>query len=283
LLRMADEYGIAPVPATFATGNVTATGTDGSSILLGTIIRLDASTAYRVTTGQVIAAGVATLPVTAVLAGADGNIPAAAPLILESPIAGVNSAMVVAAGGITGGNDEEGTEEVRDRLLLRIRRSADQRYEEAALAVPGVTRAWVYRNELGLGTVVVRFVRDLDVGSIFPDVGEVAAVQAALLAKRIITADVSAVAPTDLPVAFTIDLTPDNADTRAAVSAELVDLLARVGEPGDLLGRGTILLSQIRTAIGTAAGVTDYLLTVPAANVVPGVGQLTTLGVITWI
>lgn len=285
LLRRAALYGITPTPATFASGNVTATGTNGSSILAETILRIDASTSYRVTTGQVIASGTATLPVEAVLAGSTGNIPAATELTFESPIPGVNSIATVAVGGITLGVDEEGTEEVRDRLILRLQEppegGADQDYEAWALEVAGVTRAWVFPHELGLGTVVVRFVRDNE-SPIFPDAGEVAAVQAALEDRRPITAEVTALAPTELAVAFTIHLVPDNADTRAAVTAELTDLMARVAEPGDGAGRGTVLLSQIRTAIGVAEGVTDYTLTVPSADVVPGTGQLATVGMITW-
>jgi uncharacterized phage protein gp47/JayE len=69
LLRKAALYEITPVPATFATGTATATGTNGTPILADTIIKLDAATRYRVTTGQVIAGGTATLPITAVLAG----------------------------------------------------------------------------------------------------------------------------------------------------------------------------------------------------------------------
>lgn len=286
MLRHAALYGITPTPAEFATGDVIATGTDGSSILAGTILRLDAVTSYRVTTGQVIASGTATLPVVAILAGTAANLVEDATLTFESPIAGVSSTATVAAGGITGGEEEEGTEEVRDRLLLRLQEppqgGADQDYEAFALAVPGVTRAWVFPHELGLGTVVVRFVRDGDV-SIFPDAGEVAAVQAAEDAQRPITAEVTALAPTNLAVAFTIHLVPDNADTRTAVTAELVDLLGRVAEPGDGAGRGTVLLSQIRTAIGVASGVTDYTLTVPSADVVPAAGQLATVGTITWV
>lgn len=286
LLRHAALYGITPTPAEFATGDVIATGTDGSSILAGTILRLDAVTSYRVTTGQVIASGTATLPVVAILAGAAPNLVEDATLTFESPIPGVSSTATVAAGGITGGEEEEGTEEVRDRLLLRLQEppqgGADQDYEAFALAVPGVTRAWVFPHELGLGTVVVRFVRDGDV-SIFPDAGEVAAVQAAEDEQRPITAEVTALAPTNLAVAFTIHLVPDNADTRTAVTAELVDLLGRVAEPGDGAGRGTVLLSQIRTAIGVASGVTDYTLTVPSADVVPAAGQLATVGTITWV
>lgn len=285
LLRMAAMHGITPTPATFAGGNVNAVGAETSVIPVDTILRLDAVTAYRVTAGQVIGPSEAVvLPVEALLAGDAANLPEDAELTFESPIAGVNSVAAVATGGITGGVDEEGTEELRARYLLHLRRppqgGADQDYEAWALAVPGVTRAWVYPNELGLGTVVVRFVMDdPDRPSIFPDAGEVAAVQAAENAERPITAAVTALAPVALPVAFTIHVVPDTAETRAAVAAELADLLKRVAKPGPT---GTVLLSAIRTAIGTAEGVTDYTLTVPSANVVPGVGELATVGVITW-
>lgn len=289
LLRQAALYDIKPAAATFATGNVTATGVNGSSIVAETILRLDAATAYRVTTGQVIASGTATLPVAAVLAGSAGNLVAGATLTFETAPTGVNASAVVATGGITGGDDgdagDPGTERVRTRLLLRLREppagGRDPDYVGWALAVAGVTRAWTYPNELGLGSVVVRFVRDNDV-SIFPDSGEVAAVQASIDANRPVTAATTAVAPTSLAVAFTLHLVPDNADTRAAVTAELTDLLARVAEPGDGAGRGTVLLSAIRTAVGEAQGVTDYTMTVPSADVVPATGQLPTVGVITW-
>lgn len=285
LLEMAAPYGMSLEAATYAAGNIEATGTDGTPIPIDTILRLDATTTYRVTAGQVIAGGVATLPVAAVLAGAAGNIEDGTKVTFDSVIAGVNST-AEADGDIEGGNDEEDIEDFRTRFLERLREppegGADQDYVAWAREVPGVTRAWTYPNENGLGTVVVRFVRDNDV-SIFPDAGAVAAVQAKLEAERPITAEVTAAAPTDLPLDFTIALDPDNAETRAAVSAELTDLLRRVGAPGDVNGRGTAKLSQLRTAVGTAEGVEDYTMTVPAADVVPGVGQLLTLGVVTWI
>lgn len=290
LLRAAAPYGITPVAATFATGNVTATGTNGTPILAETILRLDAATSYRVTTGQVIASGTATLPVAAVLAGAGGNLPAGTALSFESPVDFVDSSTTVATGDITGGDDgdagDAGTERIRTRYKLRLQEppagGRDADYIAFALTVAGVTRVWVFPNELGLGTVVVRFVRDNDV-SIFPDAGEVAAVQAAEDAERPITAAVTVAAPTSLAVAFTIHVVPDNADTRAAIAAELVDLMGRVAEPGDGAGRGTILLSQINTVIGGAEGVTDFSMTVPSANVVPATGQLPVLGAITWV
>jgi len=285
LRRRAAERGIYPVAATFATGNVTATGTNGTPIPTDTILRLDSVTAYRVTTGQVISGGTATLPVVALLAGELANIAATVELSFESPIAGVDSTATVATGDIDGGVDEEDLEELRARYLLDRRMpptgGSDQDYEAWALEVPGVTRAWVYEHELGLGTVVVRFVLDGE-ADIFPDVGKVAEAQAKFDAERPATDEPTAMAPIDLPVLFTILPVPDNADTRAAITAELDDLMVRVGEPGDNAGRGTVRLSAIRTAIGIAAGVTDYTLTVPSADVVPDVGELATRGSITW-
>lgn len=284
LLELAAEYGITPTPAEYATGNVIATGTNDAEIPSDTIVTLGEAQ-YRVTTGQTIAAGTATLPVVALLAGSAANLEEGIALSFESPIAGVDAAVTVATGGITGGIDEEGTEEVRDRYLQRKREipngGTDADYIAWALAVPGVTRAWVYRHENGLGTVVVRFVMDGE-DDIFPDAGAVSDMQDALDAERPTTAEVTAAAPDPLEVDFTIEITPDTPEVRAAVEAELADLLRRVAEPGDGAGRGTVLLSQIRTAIGVAAGVADYTLTVPSTDVVPAVGELAVTGDFTW-
>lgn len=286
LLRQAALYGITPTPASYASGTVTATGTDASIIPAETLLLRSDGVTYRVTADATIVAGEATLTVEAVEAGSAGNLDTAETLTFESPIAGVDSeATVAGAGGIAGGFDEETTEGTRDRLLLRWREppqgGADQDYEAWALAVAGVTRAWVYPNENGLGTVVVRFVLDEE-ADIFPGPAVVDAVQDALDAERPITAEVTAEAPTPLEVDFEVEVTPDTTAVREAVQAELADLLYREAEPGDGAGRGTILVSQIRTAIGVAEGVTDYVLTSPVADVVPAVGELAVLGDVDW-
>lgn len=285
LLRMAQAYGMSPTAATFASGNLTATGTNGVVIPVNTIIRLDAATTYHVTASQTIASGTATVPVTADLAGIVGNLPIGTTLQLESPIAGINSTLTVTA-SITNGVDEEDTEEFRARFLLRLREppagGRDSDYVGWAESVAGVTRAWAFPLELGKGTVVVRIINDLAV-PLFPvDTGLITATQTYINTQRPITAIATVLAPTQLSVAFTIHIVPDNTDTRAAVTAELTDLFVRDAEPGDGAGRGTILLSAIRTAVGEAAGVTDYTMTVPSANVVPALGQLPTVGTITW-
>jgi uncharacterized phage protein gp47/JayE len=228
LIERAAMFGITRAPATFASGSVYYRGTVGAVVPTDTIIRLDSVTAFRVTTGQTLTlniadgGGEATVPVTALLAGLASNVPVGTLLAFEGTVPNVTSPGTVTAGGIIGGADQEAIETLRARYLLRLREppegGADQDYEGWALAVAGVTRAWVFPNELGKGTVVVRFVEDNNPVSIFPDAGAVALVQAAENAQRPTTAQVVVVAPTNLAVAFTIHVVPDNADTRAAVS-----------------------------------------------------------------
>jgi uncharacterized phage protein gp47/JayE len=284
-LRQAAMYGITPTPASFATGNVIATGVNTSVIPEDTIVQLDEGVTYRVTGDAVIAGGVATVALEAVLAGSAANVDAGATLTFESPITGVDATVTVASGGLAGGFEQGSIDSTRARLFLRWQEppegGADQDYRAWALAVAGVTRVFVYPNELGLGTVVVRFVLDGE-ADIFPAAPVVAAVQAALDAERPITAEVTALAPTPLAVDFTISVTPDTTDVHNAVEAELGDLLFREAEPGDGAGRGTIRLSRILVAIGVAEGVEDFTLTSPVADVVPATGALPVMGTATF-
>ena len=237
---------------------------------------------FETQTPGVIAGGTVTADGAAVVAGLDGNTDAATVMTMASPITGIDTNVTVAAGGLVGGADLEDPEDLRVRLLDRIRvqplGGAETDYIKWALEVPGVTRAWVYPNHLGPGTVGLRFVRDDDPGSIIPSAGEVTEVQDYIDILRPVTADFLAIAPVAAPLAFTIDITPDTAAIRSAVEAELTDLIRRAAEPG-----GTLYLSQINEAISIATGETDHTLTVPAANVTTGTGILTTMGAITWL
>ena len=286
LLRKAGMHGITPTAAEFASGTVEATGTNGTAIPMSTVYVRDDGATFTTTALATIAAGVASVSLIADVAGSDGNMDTADTLSLQSPISGINTDATVETPGITGGIDEEIIEDLRTRFLLRLREppqgGSDQDYEAWALAEAGVTRAWIYRHESGLGTLTVRFVLDGET-SIFPTAGQVTSMQTALDAERPTTAEVTAAAPVDLPVAFTITVTPDTTAIRTAVEAELADLFYRDQVPGDGVALGTILLSAMRTAIGVSEGVTDYTLTAPAADVVPALGELPTLGVVTWV
>lgn len=280
LARWANIWGVDRKPAAAAVGNVTLNGSNGIVIPAGTaLVRTDGAE-YTTNAEATIAGGTATVAVTASVAGAAGNALASTALNLVSPITGVNSQVTVASGGLTGGADTETDDALRARLLARIQApphgGAKADYIAWALEVAGVTRAWVYPGELGLGTVTVRFVRDDD-ASIIPDAAEVQSVQAYLDALRPVTAALTVVAPVAVPLNLTIQLTPNTSTVQAAVLAEIKDLLRRAAEPG-----GTILISHIREAISLAAGETDHVLTVPAADVTHTVGQIATMGTITW-
>lgn len=288
LVRQAAPYQLFPKPATFATGTIEATGTNGTDIPAETAFRRNDGAEFLTTADATISGGAANLSVQAKKAGAAGNTDAGAILTIETPIAGLDADATVDSSGLTGGGDAETTEEFRTRLIQRLREppegGAEHDYIAWAEEVPGVTRVWVYPNENGLGTVYVRFVRDDDgTGSaILPSAGEITAVQAKLDEERPITAEVTALAPTALTTPFTLSITPDNSSTREAVENALAELFQGDAEAGDGEGRGTIFLSRMQVAIGATTGVTDFSLASPSADVVPSLGQLPILGTVTF-
>jgi uncharacterized phage protein gp47/JayE len=281
LRRQAALYDVSPSAATYATGTVTLTGSDGNTVPAGAVLLRSDGAEYTTDADATIAGGTATAAVTAEEAGADGTLTVGLVLALQSPVGGVDATCEVAS-SVADGMDQETAAALRGRLLERLREpphgGAENDYSIWSKEVAGVTRVWVAPLGLGVGTVVVRFVRDNDVGGIFPSAGEVAAVQAYLDNLRPVTAAVTVAAPVETPLDLTLAVVPDTVAVRAAVAAELDALLDRVAEPG-----GTVLLSAIRTAIGTAAGLTDYTLTAPAVDVVHGAGELPVLGTITWV
>lgn len=280
LERWCSIWGITRKPAAVATGSVTFTVQAGSVIPAGTLLQALDGVQYQTTADATVTAPTATAPVASVEPAAAGNRTTGQNLSLVSPVLGVQT--TVTAGELSGGADIETDNALRARLLARIQQpphgGAAYDYTTWALEVPGVTRAWVYPQELGLGTVTIRFVRDLD-ASLIPDAGEVAAVQAYIDALRPVTAQVTVVAPAAVPIDFQIQgLTPSNSTVQAAVQAELQDLLLREAVPG-----GTILLSHIRAAISAATDETDFVLVSPAANVTNTTGNMSTMGSITWL
>lgn len=280
LERWANIWGVERKPAAAAVGNVTFTGSNGTVIPSGTLLARTDGIEYTTNAEATIASGTATAAVTAVVAGASGNAVSGVIVSLTTPITGLSSQATVAAGDLVGGADTETDTAMRARLLARIQATphggASADYIAWALEVAGVTRAWVYPGELGLGTVTVRFVRDDD-ASIVPDAAEVQAVLDHIDTLRPVTAGLTVVAPVAVPLNLTIALTPNTSTVQAAVLAEIKDLLRRAAEPG-----GTILISHIREAISLAAGETNHVLTVPSADVTHTTGQIATMGTITW-
>jgi len=281
LLQWGSIWAVERKAASFAERDVLFTGAIGAVILPGAELQRSDGIIYAVDVGGTFTGTTLLLKVICETAGSIGNVDTGVLLQFVEPVAGVQNEAPVQASNSIDGADQEDIEAYRARVLFRIANTpqggAAADYIAWALEVAGVTRAFVFPLNTGPGTVGLSFVRDNDV-SIIPDAGEVAEVQAYIDARRPVTVDFTAFAPTTETVAFDIDLLAnDTAEIRAAIEAELTDLFSREASPG-----GTLLISHIREAISIAAGETDHVLNSPTANVVPTGNALLVLGTITW-
>lgn len=275
------SVGVPRRPASTNSGPVVFTGNDGAVIDSGTLIQVD-GLEYSTSADATVAGGSVTVEVDAVQVGGAGGQDEGVELTLVEPIAGVNAIATVAEGGIAGGADLESFGSWRARILQRRARvprgGAEGDWEEWALQVPGVTRAWEDPLGMGAGTVVIRIMADDAVDGPLPSTQLLLDVFTYIEQQRNVTAHIYVIAPTPKVFAPQLRITPDNSAVRAAVEQALQDLVLRAGEPG-----GTLLISQIRNAIGTAAGVTDYELEAPIANVPHAHGELPVWGGVNWL
>jgi uncharacterized phage protein gp47/JayE len=283
LERHAALWGISRLPATYATGNLTLSGTLGTTLPAGTRWRRADGALVVLDDAVTLGSGSTAATVTALAPGAAANTAAGVGMTLVSPLSGVGASAAVASGGLTGGAESEGDEALRARLLLRLREpphgGAGYDYVAWALAAhPLVTRAWVYPEELGPGSVTVRVMTDDASVDGIPEPAVVAAVQAYIDARRPVTAAVTVVAPVAVALDVTLAVVPDTTAVRAAVEAALADLVRRVCEPGS-----TLPLTWLCEAIATTPGETGHALTAPSADVTRATGQITTLGAVTFV
>lgn len=282
LARWASIWGVARKGATLATGTATLTGTNGAIIPIGTgLIRRD-GVEYVTSEAVLIAAGTASVRVDAVIAGPSGDALEGQSLQFVSPVAGVNAVALVAAGGLVGGLAEEDDELLRARLLDRIQQPPHggnaHDYVTWALEVPGVTRAWVYPGELGIGTVSVRFVMD-ERSDIIPTPDDVDLVFDHIDALRPAgMKQLYVVAPIPVPLDFAIKASPPTALVEAAITEELRDLVRREAEPG-----GSLKISHIDEVISLAAGEIDHEVITPSGNVMSPTGHISVFGSIAFI
>ncbi|MEP3245095.1 MAG: baseplate J/gp47 family protein [Sneathiella sp.] len=284
LSRWGRVWQIERKPATFAEGLVEFTGEEGQVVFAGTEFRRNDDHIFTAAESAQVSGGVGTAMVKSNIIGDTGNTAPGQAISLMAPIAGISSACTVSSTGITGGADVEDDALLLGRILERIQTpphgGASFDYIKWALEIPGITRAWVYPKEQGLGTVVVRFMMDSTYENGFPQSGDVQNAQAYIEAdtRRPVTADVTVVAPVPHPVDIEIeDLSPDTIEVRNELEAELKDLFVRVSAPGK-----TLPVSKLWEAVAIAAGEDSHRIASPAADVVLPIGELATLGVVSY-
>lgn len=294
LERWASIWGVQRNLATFAQFTCDVTGTAGVIIPAGRVYRRSDGAEYTVDSEVTLTGSGDTIQLTAVAAGKASEVEIGNTISILSPIAGLNSNATVSSIQIEP-EDTESDDSFRARLIDRIQNppsgGAANDYLQWALAVPGITRAWIGPQALGPGTVQVFVVSD-DEDPITPSPAKLTEVFDYIEARRPVTANVTVVAPVLLPLDMTIELKPNTAAVQEQVTLELEDLLFRESAVADTykspleLNDGKILLSRINEAISLALGEEDHKITLingnPPADVEPGTGELVVLGDITW-
>jgi len=284
LARWGTIYSVPQLPADFATGNISVTGTSGITVPLGSQLRRANGVTYETTSEITLALGTAIIPVQAALPGSAGNAGAGVTLTFLSPVNEVDADATVDVGGITGGSDVESEDLYRQRILAAIRRPSGGGtifdYERQAKLYGGVTDVFVHSQQFGDGTVGVAplFYERADP---IPDAGDISAIQALIDddAFRPACATPTAYALTPVPVNFQASVTPNTAEVQAAIEVEIAAMFRRDATPG-----GVIRISRIREAFSVAGGETDHVLISPTADVDLGgnLSQLSTVGTFTW-
>lgn len=274
LERWALLFGYPRKAASYATGFVQFSGTNGSVIPSGTIIQDDNLVQFETLEAATIASGFANnVPIKAVNANAAGNT-SDLTLELVSPISGVNSSATITT-ALSGGADQETIEELRARLLLKLRtpvtggRATD--YVTWALSVSGVSAAWCFPTYLGPGTVGVACAGE---NGHAVSQGVIDAVAAYIETQRPIGASVDVLSVTPTTFAFTIAIP---AATTSAVHQALNDNMQSLFNDEAAPG-GTILLSHINSALITS-GVSDYSISaITKDGAAYTIGNITTTG-----
>jgi uncharacterized phage protein gp47/JayE len=298
LLRFANIWNVPIASSTFAAGTILVTGMAGIPIPLGAQLTATFNTAtggpttaiFQVQSLTTVGAVPTAVPVVALTAGETGLAIGSA-LTFSIGIAGVSGSPTLST--FTDGIDGDTEDQIRANVLRRIQLppmggDADD-YVSWVMALPGVTRAWCSPQELGVGTVTLRFMMDeaQAANGGIPTLDQVNAVQVAIDAVRPVTVkDFFVVAPMPWAINFGINnLEPYNASTieniNTSVTAMLLDKAAPAGAlRGVWQAATTIYANWVSDAITQTAGVESFDLVMTDA-VPPNNGSLAVLGSIT--
>ncbi len=281
--RVAGAYGLARLPAVYATGEVTFTGDPDTVVAAGVPVATAGGRVYLTDAeGTIGPGGIVAVAVTAVEPGAAWNTPIASLTVLPTPLVGVSS--VTNAAAIEGGVNTETDVALRERLLLRIRLptasgcAAD--YVRWAREVPGIAGAACVPLWDGAGTVKVVIA---GAGMAPVDAGTLADVEAHIEAMRPIGATVTVVSVDGLPVNVVVTLDLKTGYTVELVTPAVEAALAAVIAASEF-GASALSIARVGAALLDVPGVADYsglTLNGAAANVSLTSEQVPELGTVT--
>jgi len=286
--RWASIKNLTPIEAQKSTGIVEVTGIIASNVAVDTEIIRNDGARFKITTAAILTSSPQDYPVISIDAGVDTVTAAATVMTFVSVPVGIDASVTVEAAGIAGGRDDETTEELRARILSSFRApprgGSNYDHETWANEALDVTNTWIHTWDPSVNPYALQKAQVKMYFAMFdtyadgvPLAGDVTILQDYIDARKPAGEHFTATAPVADPVAFTISITPDTANNRTLVTAQLSDLIKRKTQEN-----GTLYLSDIYEAIGRTANLTDWTLTTPSANVVTALGDMHTLGTITF-
>ena len=300
--------GVTRKAAAGASGQVSFPASNGATVPAGTGVNRNDGASYVVTSDAVAANGAALVNVQAVKGGAVGNALVGTAMTLFAGISGVSvSGRVTAA--LSGGADLETDAQLRTRMLAAYasppQGGSITDYPNWALAVPGVTRAWVQPAVKGPGTLTIYFMMDVvhAAGGGFPvgtdgvssyetrdtvATGDQLAVADAVFPKQSVCALVYVTAPVPNNLGLAITLPGATSSTKNAVANALYAALLVNAVPG-----GVTNVSALEAAIASVPAAAGAVLTNISAsagtvgnggtgNITSNAGALPWLQSITW-
>ncbi|HDF2355519.1 baseplate J/gp47 family protein [Raoultella ornithinolytica] len=287
--------------------SVEATGTSGARLPAGTVLNRSDGYQYVTDAELIIGAGKkGTTTITAILpdltddstgGGSNGNADAGTILTLDANVSGVDNSLTL-VDPATGGADIEGVEDFRQRGLLAYQNppqgGSDADYKKWALAVSGVTRAWIKRRGMGVGSVVIYIMCDgndttnngfptgtdgvssLEDWGVIKATGDQGRVADYIYPLQADTAIIYVCSPIKKIVDLTISGIPDASSETIQAITDAINLL--FFDNGNPDGSGKIYLSDVNGVLSQVEGSTGYVLESPTQNIVLDTGELPLLG-----
>ena len=277
LTRWAVMLDVPRLEATTATGYATATG-DGllpaNTVLIDPLTRLT----YKIAADRVISATGTTnsVPITAMIAGYSSNLAVGTLLQLQSPVQGIAAQLTITSLG--GGAEQESIESWRSRVSRKLSERARIGDEDdyaywAESAHPAIYQAWVYPNEGGLGSVVIRCMG----AGVDPLLDEQVLAQASQSLDRIrnVGAHVTVV-NVDLKTVTIILAVPDSDPLKLAIRTELEQLFLE-------RRKQSALLREVEIDAAILKHTTNYTLISPKMDMQCTETEVLALEGITWL
>ena len=221
--------------------------------------------------------------------GSETNQSNGTQLNFVTPVPGVDNEAFVDFNELTGGADQETTEDNRIRFLNRVQNPVANfnvaAIEQAVLRISGNTRVFVNEVTPAIGQVTTFFTRDND--GIIPTSGDVTRAKAAVDAIRpanTAEADNIVSAPTPKVIDFVfLSLIPNTVTMQNAINLNLdVFFQEKTAVSQDLTENEYVAAIQNIIDTDTGDRITSFALLTPSGNVSVALGELPVKGTVTF-